>query len=315
MGSDEIDRRGCRRGSKAIDSKSSSRGCGRGCPTTDVSPPETKELANKHAVSVYGTGIRLHNACQDGRVAGALASGVNTQDLRDPWYAIQIDEGEEDQVNGGELVLEENGSNSVNDPPIEPIRKKPPSHDSENRPVAPVYERGLNRGRVAPFISSEDLRITQTIPPSTSNRNQHRGFRKDYKLGDTVRSPSHMIMYPSGERAHQAVNSLGEYDFAFLKRSDGSFSYAILAYRSVEPIQRGDKSSLVKCMTFVTSDAGSTKMVSKNNWGKYVRLVSMQGLPRKMQFPVGTISCDMQMEDEYSMISNVSEQIRAQRRH
>jgi hypothetical protein len=143
---------------------------------------------------------------------------------------------------------------------------------------------------------------------SVEKKSQNKGFRKDYRLGDFLRTPSHTMIEPTDGQACRAASSLEEYDFAFVKRSDGSFSYAIVAYRSTELVQRGNKKSIEECMTFVMNDAGSTKKVCRRNWGKYVRLVSLTGVVGHP--PISMISFDPQMDDEYSIISNVSEQVR-----
>jgi len=113
---------------------------------------------------------------------------------------------------------------------------------------------------------------------------QHKGFRRDYSIGETIRSSSHMIIEPTSEQAIQAVSSLNKHDFAFVKRSDGSYSYAILAYRSMEPIKGikdANSNNTEECMVFVMSDAGSTKMIRKHHWSKFVRLPTTQGLKLK----------------------------------
>lgn len=115
--------------------------------------------------------------------------------------------------------------------------------------------------------------------PSPNNKSQehHRGFRKDYILGDTLRHPSHMIIEPTAERSRQAIESLQKHDFAFIKRSDGSFSYAILAYRSMVPIKGAEnKNEVEETLIFVMSNVGSTKMVRKHHWNDFVRPVSVE---------------------------------------
>jgi hypothetical protein len=106
------------------------------------------------------------------------------------------------------------------------------------------------------------------------------GFRKDYAIGETIRSLSHMIIEPTAKQAIQAVNSLNEHDFAFVRRSDRSFSYSIVAYRSTEPDNRvkNNTETVEECMTFVMDSGGSTKMVRKRFWSDFVRLVHVQRL-------------------------------------
>lgn len=113
-------------------------------------------------------------------------------------------------------------------------------------------------------------------PKQAKQQPTSKGFRGDYSLGDAVRSPSHMIVQASTEKAFHSVSSLEKHDFAFVKRADGTFVYSILAFRSWE--QSGDKSdpasSLEEYLAFVTSDAGSIERLKKDQWNERVRLVS-----------------------------------------
>ena len=90
-----------------------------------------------------------------------------------------------------------------------------------------------------------------------------------------------MIIEPTCEKALQAVRSLNTHDFAFVKRSDGSYSYAILAYRINKPIK--GTTHIEECMVFAVCGVGSTKMVHAKDWTESVCLVSMEGLnPRRV---------------------------------
>jgi len=110
-------------------------------------------------------------------------------------------------------------------------------------------------------------------------RHQISGYRSDYSLGDTLCSTSHMVIEPTPKQAIKAVDSLKTHDFAFVKRSDGSYSFAILAYRSMEPTKRADgDADMRECMNFVICNNGSTKMVRRSHWSRSIRLVSMEGL-------------------------------------
>ncbi len=88
---------------------------------------------------------------------------------------------------------------------------------------------------------------------------KHKGFREDYVLGEILRCPSHMIAPRSTEQVIRAIISLKKHDFAFVKRSNGSFSYAILANKTDE------------AMVFVMSESGATKKIQKRYWCDFVR--------------------------------------------
>jgi len=103
-----------------------------------------------------------------------------------------------------------------------------------------------------------------------------KGFRPDYSLGDTVRCQSDMIAKNTSEEQLQAVNALQKHDFAFIKCSDGTYCYAILAFRSLE-LPDGQQGiyidSLDECMTWVYDKLGSVKILKKDQWAEYVRPV------------------------------------------
>lgn len=160
---------------------------------------------------------------------------------------------------------------------------------SRDRPVKNRYQRrssGITANIEQKIVSKRMNKKQQEQPCLTKNKvldsikpkrqaseHQCNGFRADYRLGEIIRSSSHMI--PTSEQ----VLTLKKYDFAFVKRSDGSYSYAILADRSFAPMKGASKpESTEECMRFVMGVSGMTKMVRKRNWRKCIRLVSMEGL-------------------------------------
>ena len=110
----------------------------------------------------------------------------------------------------------------------------------------------------------------------------HRGFRDDYVVGEVARSRSHLLFPSTDEDADRAAASLRIHDFAFVKRSNGSFSYAILADRSTEETE--------EWMAFVVCLEGSVKMVHKKYWSDHVRLVreDVRHPPSVIDIPAGS---------------------------
>lgn len=95
--------------------------------------------------------------------------------------------------------------------------------------------------------------------------------RSDYTLGEAARSTSHMIIESCPEKALHRASQLKNHDFAFVKRMDGSWTYAILAFRSFVD---GDSAlSEDECMMFVMNEEGSTKTIKKRQWAEFVRCV------------------------------------------
>ncbi len=88
----------------------------------------------------------------------------------------------------------------------------------------------------APTSRGDELPAPLPLSPSVVEKRdegegqRNKGFRGDYDLGDSARASSHMIVEPTSKQALQAAGSLNKHDFAFVKRSDGSCTYAILAY-------------------------------------------------------------------------------------
>ena len=122
----------------------------------------------------------------------------------------------------------------------------------------------FQRSRASAF--QEPIRrasIAADSEPKMSTLRASTTFRQDYALGDTTRSQSDMIIKATPEDAMDAADSLLKHDFAFVKRSDGSFTYAILAFRSRDSL------------TFVMSGTGSTKTVSRRRWTESVRPVAV----------------------------------------
>jgi hypothetical protein len=93
------------------------------------------------------------------------------------------------------------------------------------------------------------------------------GVRRDYSLGDKARCTSHMIIQDDPQEAFNQVSRLKQYAFAFVKRTDGLWTYAILAHRFVD--DEGEE-----CMLFVMHQTGSTKRIKKNQWAGFVCLVA-----------------------------------------
>ena len=169
---------------------------------------------------------------------------------------------------------------------------------------------------------------------------RRRGFRRDYSLGDPLRSPSHMVVEPSPGRAARAAGSLRAHDFAFVRRTGGGFSYAVLAYRrssaGAPPDGEGggaaredadggrrdkeEEERRRRSLTFVVGRRGETKTVGERHWGACVRLVRTAGAADEeddARSRPTVVSFAQEMhddEDECSMLSSVSDRVRARRR-
>jgi len=159
-----------------------------------------------------------------------------------------------------------------------------PSTRKVQRRSAGDWMRSRRPGSRQSDLTSPSRRVTaegewadeRVLPPSrrataeTADPPEAGFFRRDYALGESLRDPSHAVAGATPELAARAVDALRRNDFAFVKRSDGSWSYAALTDRSVNPI-KGEG------MTFVMNGTGSTKVVRRRYWGECVRLVAAEG--------------------------------------
>ncbi|KAL3773826.1 hypothetical protein ACHAWO_006930 [Cyclotella atomus] len=91
---------------------------------------------------------------------------------------------------------------------------------------------------------------------------------REYSLGDTAKCPSHMIVQDCPQAALERVSQLKDHDVAFIKRTDNSWTYAVLVHRYVSNAEGDD------CMLFVMNQTGATKTIKKDQWASFVRLVA-----------------------------------------
>jgi len=157
-------------------------------------------------------------------------------------------------------------------------------HHKGNR--SPFFDGGNN---IKPKVASKRVKFARiylrkdtTEAPSGFLEYKGKGFRRDYSLGVTARCLSHMIIDRTAtpEQVFQSIDELKALDFAFIKNSEGLYSYAILACRTLEPpIDSMNSSShvLEEFMIFVVSNSGSTVKLRKSRWVECVRLVSVGG--------------------------------------
>lgn len=244
-----------------------------------VAPSPATGIAVKSALPVYKTGMCVYHKSQDGKVVCAQVLGVHgADDSLDLRYTIKINGKGEKQVDGADLALERYCFRSTNNTRS---RLAPRTKSPGNKKTTSMtgHDTGQD-GSTVKALDSDGILPGFLLESSADKRNHYlKRFHKDYKLGDTLCCPSHATSEPDSRRACRAVSSLRVHDFAFVKRSDGSFSYAILAYRSMMPTEKGNNKSMEECMTFVLGTTGSTKTVFRSQWGKQVRLVSIDESP------------------------------------
>jgi hypothetical protein len=191
-------------------------------------------------------------------------------------------------------------------PPSLPFGTAPAPSLSSSRPVRRYSMMKIANDQEAAVVSH--LPFSQRRPdgdcnPSQQSRMQgYSGVRSDYSLGDVARCVSHLIIPDDPQEAFGQVSQLKQYVFAFIKRTDGLWTYAILAHRCVD--DEGEE-----CLMFVMDQRGSTKTITKNKWVSFVRLVAdkmvMEEKPMEPSLP-RNISVNSLGGDDISMISFTS---------
>ena len=92
----------------------------------------------------------------------------------------------------------------------------------------------------------------------------------ELELGDVAR-PHDMRIASNVQQAHDEAVSLAVHSFAFVLRSTGEWTYAILSDR---PVESGPGAS----MRFVMNTQGITKTIEAKHWAGYIRLVQKRSI-------------------------------------
>ena len=162
-----------------------------------------------------------------------------------------------------------------------PFQTTPPSESHSVKRYGIIEVEQLQDAKTKSFedvpLALEQRRKSLEAVDSQQPREQHKsymtnGSRSDYILGDTVRSPSHMIVEDCSEAALHKASQLKLHDFAFIKRSDGSWTYAILACRNTSEVNNEE------CMMFVMNETGSIKYIKKRKWASFIRCVVVEDI-------------------------------------
>ena len=136
------------------------------------------------------------------------------------------------------------------------------------------------------FLTSRKKPPARVDDTPISDDLQHKPTRIKYNLGDIARTPRDMVIHKSDVEAIHSASLLKKYEQAFLKRSNGLWTAAVLADRSLQPIKTKRHQAahwhseweidpanmeLEDCMLFVINGDGATKIVQRRHWGRFIR--------------------------------------------
>ena len=134
-------------------------------------------------------------------------------------------------------------------------------------PIPPLPFGSQSNQEVTTKLSTSQQDCRSSYPAAAPPKGCH-GFRKDYKLGDSARSVSHMKIVESHHQSFIEASKIKTYDFAFIRRNDGSWTYAICATQFKEAGE--------DCMLFVLNETGATKVLKRRFWADFIRPVAAQ---------------------------------------
>ena len=159
--------------------------------------------------------------------------------------------------------------------------------DSENS--APSFIKQERRNSRKLRRQRSELKKQASMPTSSDEK-----VRKEkYSLGDPIQCLSDVAMNvaSSPELSIEAAGLLRKDDFAFIKRRNGSYTYARLIDCSTERL------------TFVVCKKGSIKKINRKHWSELIRFVALEVSTARPPVPL-FISVASSNDDDCSMISD-----------
>ena len=123
------------------------------------------------------------------------------------------------------------------------------------------------------IVQLANLSLNESTKQHQDKNQKPLGLKVVYSLGEKPRSSSHIIIESSTQKATEMVSRLKIHDFAWIKRSNGSWTYAILAYKSYIENALGIKE---ECLVFAMSTRGATRAIKKHQWAECIRLVAAE---------------------------------------
>ena len=144
-----------------------------------------------------------------------------------------------------------------------------------------------------------NLRVKQSVPSNKADKKSHKPHKRKplvrYNLGDACRTPQDMVILRSKQEAVESASLLKKWDGAFIKRSRGVWTYAILIERAHQPVdvlrkrleyfywatvsEVDPRDELEDSMLFAIDGDGSTKIIPKHAWARYIRRVDPNPVP------------------------------------
>ncbi|KAL7466621.1 hypothetical protein ACHAXS_006919 [Conticribra weissflogii] len=166
-------------------------------------------------------------------------------------------------------------------PPNLPMRlSRRSSSGDKNNNNRKIQSRRHSAGEFLNFDCNETLSPrsvnSSSRPILTKNKNERFGQKNkplDYVLGEPARSPNDMIICSTAAESMESISNLKLHDFAFIRRSNGQWTYAIVANRDDNFAGKAGDDDVNEVMLFVIDEKGTTKRYWKRHWKSHIRRV------------------------------------------
>jgi len=134
------------------------------------------------------------------------------------------------------------------------VRVPRPQIQGNELPFRPSRRRSLSLGDKP--TCAEELRACTTLPQSR--------IMSEYEIGEEVRSTSDLSV------DIKTIRNLNEGGGAFIKRSDGSFTFAVVKRRCVEIVSGFRESKEEMLVFFVDPSRKKVKVINKKKWSSSI---------------------------------------------
>jgi hypothetical protein len=146
-------------------------------------------------------------------------------------------------------------------------------------------------------IARENAALDESKRSERSERRKRKPLVR-YNLGDACRTPQDMIICRSKQAAVESASLLKKWDGAFIKRSCGVWTYAILIERAPQPLnvlkkrleyfywatiwEVDPRYEMEDSMLFAIDGDGATKIIPKHAWARYIRRIDPNPVPARL---------------------------------
>ena len=241
---------------------------------TCLSSPETKASKNtRHDVSSLKKDGTFHTE------SAALHASENL-DTSSRCPSLPETKASKDSYRRGKMLKRQTNSRFREDKSVCEESRCSSQTSSRFKEDKSVCEEGKRQSR-SPFQEDKSERSSEAYTDSTFTKPKW-----NYCIGQASRQLSDMVIHRYNFDAIDSVSMIEIMQQAFVKRSNGLWTCAVLVERGMQPINckrwyqeweiNYDEMQVEESMLFVINNDGSTKIIQKRNWGKFIRRLNVR---------------------------------------